>query len=98
MFTAGLPDGRHLYVAVITILLGQTLLFASTPLLIGTSCLWAAMAAFVGWYEEPVLAARYGQQYEDYRANVRSWRPRLTPWASRHEQPSSAAEPDAESP
>ena len=69
-----------MYLAVVTILLGQSVLFASTTLLIYTLLVWAAMAAFVRWYEEPVLAMRYGRQYEDYRRNVRAWWPRLTPW------------------
>jgi protein-S-isoprenylcysteine O-methyltransferase Ste14 len=75
-----------MYLAVVTILLGQSLLFASTTLLIYTLMVWAAMAAFVRWYEEPVLAARYGQQYEDYRRNVRAWWPKLRPWNPRNEQ------------
>ena len=75
-----------MYLAVVTILLGQSVLFASTTLLIYTLLVWAAMAAFVRWYEEPVLATRYGRQYEDYRRNVRAWWPRLTPWNSRNEQ------------
>jgi protein-S-isoprenylcysteine O-methyltransferase Ste14 len=69
-----------MYLAVVTILLGQTVLFASTALVVYTLLVWAAMAAFVRWYEEPVLASRYGRQYDDYRRNVRGWWPRLTPW------------------
>ena len=75
-----------MYLAVVTILLGQCVLFASTTLLVYTLLVWAAMAAFVRWYEEPVLAARYGEQYQVYRRNVRSWWPRLTPWTSSDEQ------------
>lgn len=79
-----------MYVAVVTILLGQSLLFASTPLFVYSLLVWAAMAAFVRWYEEPVLAARYGPQYEEYRRHVRAWWPRLTPWSSR--EPSRASD------
>ena len=75
-----------MYVAVVTILLGQCVLFVSTTLLIYTLLVWAAMATFVRWYEEPVLATRYGQQYEDYRHNVKAWWPRLTPWSPADEQ------------
>jgi protein-S-isoprenylcysteine O-methyltransferase Ste14 len=75
-----------MYLAVVTILLGQSVLFVSTTLLIYTLMVWAAMAAFVRWYEEPVLAARYGPQYEDYRRNVRAWWPKLRPWNPRNEQ------------
>ena len=81
-----------MYLAVVTILLGQSALFASTTLLIYTLVVWAAMAAFVRWYEEPVLATRYGPQYEDYRRNVRAWWPKLTPWDSRNAQSGSSDE------
>lgn len=81
-----------MYVAVVTILLGQCLLFGSTPLLVYTVVVWATMAAFVRWYEEPVLTTRYGQQYQDYRRNVRAWWPRLTPWVPTNEQSRSSAE------
>ncbi len=75
-----------MYLAVVTILLGQSVLLVSATLLIYTLVVWAAMAAFVRWYEEPVLAARYGPQYEAYRRHVRAWWPRLTPWDSANEQ------------
>jgi protein-S-isoprenylcysteine O-methyltransferase Ste14 len=75
-----------MYLAVVTILLGQCVLFASTTLLIYTLVVWAAMVAFVRWYEEPVLATRYGQQYEEYRHHVRAWWPKLTPWNSQNEE------------
>ena len=81
-----------MYLAVVTILLGQSVLFASTTLLIYTLLVWAAMAAFVRWYEEPVLATRYGSHYEDYRRNVRAWWPRLTPWDSSDRQSRSSDE------
>ena len=83
-----------MYLAVVTILLGQSLLFASTTLLIYTLLVGAAMTAFVRWYEEPVLAARYGRQYEDYRRNVRGWLPRLAPWSSSDERSHSSTEPN----
>lgn len=68
-----------MYVAVVTIVLGQSLLFASTTVLVYALFVWAAMAAFVHWYEEPVLTERHGRQYDDYRRNVRAWWPRLIP-------------------
>jgi len=42
--------------------------------------MWLAFHAFVLAYEEPVLAESFGAQYEDFRANVPRWIPRLTPW------------------
>lgn len=44
-----------MYLAVVTILLGQSVLFASLTSLVYGLLVWAAMAAFVHWYEEPVL-------------------------------------------
>ena len=31
-------------------------------------------------YEEPALVLSFGTEYEDFRANVPRWIPRLTPW------------------
>lgn len=66
-----------MYLAVITTLVGQTLLFASQSLLLYTLAVTAAMVAFARWYEEPVLVARYGEQYRAYRDAVPGWIPRL---------------------
>jgi protein-S-isoprenylcysteine O-methyltransferase Ste14 len=46
------------------------------------------VVAFVRLYEEPVLARKFGADYEEYRRNVPRWLPRPTPW--RPEGPESA--------
>jgi protein-S-isoprenylcysteine O-methyltransferase Ste14 len=69
-----------MYVAVITAVLGQAMIFGSLGLLLYAVALWAMTAAFVRWYEEPVLLMRYGDEYERYRHAVRAWRPRLRPF------------------
>ncbi|WP_274627536.1 methyltransferase family protein [Arvimicrobium flavum] len=69
-----------MYVAVVGIILGQALIFAWWPLAAYAAAVGTAMAAFVRFYEEPVLAARYGAEYEAYRMAVPGWVPRLTPW------------------
>ena len=71
-----------MYVAVIAIVLGQVLIFWSLGLLLYAAVLWSMMAAFVRWYEEPVLQAQYGASYERYRQSVRGWIPRLHPWTA----------------
>ena len=41
---------------------------------------WAGFLLFVLGYEEPVLGEQFSEEYERYRANVRRWIPRFTPW------------------
>src|SRR5215216_3585407 len=69
-----------MYLAVVTAVLGQAMIFSSRALLGYALTVWAIMAAFVRWYEEPVLLERYGDQYQRYRQGVRAWVPRLHPW------------------
>ena len=69
-----------MYLAVLTIILGQALLFGSLGALGWGLVVWLTVHAFVLAYEEPTLSSTYGAQYDAYRANVRRWIPRLTPW------------------
>jgi protein-S-isoprenylcysteine O-methyltransferase Ste14 len=65
-----------MYLAVTATILGQWLLLGR-PVLLAYALLFAATVfAFVRGYEEPTLAARYGEQYERYRAEVPGWWPR----------------------
>jgi protein-S-isoprenylcysteine O-methyltransferase Ste14 len=73
-----------MYVAVIAAILGQAMIFGSLPLLVYAAIVWAIMAAFVHWYEEPVLLERYGDEYQRYRQHVRAWLPRARGW--RHDE------------
>lgn len=69
-----------MYLAVVTAVLGQAMIFGSLALLVYALAVWAIMAAFVRWYEEPLLLGRYGDQYQRYCEAVRAWIPRLRPW------------------
>ncbi len=69
-----------MYVAVLSIIAGQALLFASWAVVLYGVVMGIAMASFVHFYEEPTLVRRYGDEYETYRRAVPSWLPRLTPW------------------
>ena len=66
-----------MYVGVASILLGESLLFASVALL------WYAFAVVVGFnlfvllYEEPTLRRKFGASYERYCEAVPRWLPRL---------------------
>lgn len=69
-----------MYLAVIAAIAGQALLFGRLGLLAYAAVVAATMFAFVRLYEEPSLAARFGDQYDAYRRNVPGWWPRLRPW------------------
>lgn len=69
-----------MYLAVIAAILGQAMIFGSLALLLYALAVWAIMATFVRWYEEPLLQNRYGEEYGRYRRGVRAWVPRLHPW------------------
>jgi protein-S-isoprenylcysteine O-methyltransferase Ste14 len=69
-----------MYLAVLTIILGQALLFASWPLVIYAVIAFATVFTFVRTYEEPTLTETYGEQYLEYQRHVPGWWPRLTPW------------------
>ena len=69
-----------MYVAVLSIILGQALLFSSWTVVAYAVIGGVVMGSFVRFYEEPTLASRYGAEYETYRRNVPGWLPRLTPW------------------
>lgn len=69
-----------MYVAVVSAVLGQALLFGSLWLLAYAAAAWAITTAFVMLYEEPELKRRFGAEYAKYRQGVGRWIPRLTPW------------------
>ena len=83
-----------IYVALVAVILGQVALFGDQRLLAYGVLVWLAFHAFVVGYEEPVLVRRFGTEYEDFRANVPRWIPRLTPWrAARRRNHSSRGPP-----
>jgi protein-S-isoprenylcysteine O-methyltransferase Ste14 len=69
-----------MYLAVLAIILGQALLFGSWGALLYAGIVLLAVALFVRGYEEPTLELEYGDEYRDYRRNVRGWIPRTRPW------------------
>jgi len=69
-----------MYVAVAGTIIGQALLLGRVSLLGYAAIFYAVVIAFVRGYEEPVLAARYGEEYRAYRRAVPGWWPRLRPW------------------
>lgn len=78
-----------IYAGFLSVLLGEVLLFGSFGLLTYTLVAWCIGAAAVRWYEEPILARRFGAEYRAYQRAVPAWLPRLRPWVP-DEQPGSA--------
>jgi protein-S-isoprenylcysteine O-methyltransferase Ste14 len=75
--------------AVLTVLIGEAVLFGSPALLI-----WCAAFLGINWayfvlHEESALERRFGDEYRAYRRRVPRWIPRRTPWttAERREFP-----------
>ena len=69
-----------IYVGVVAVIVGQALLFGDGRLLWYAALLWLFFHVVVLVFEEPTLEQTFGAQYEDFRANVPRWIPRLTPW------------------
>jgi protein-S-isoprenylcysteine O-methyltransferase Ste14 len=65
-----------MYLAVTATILGQWLLLGRPVLLAWALVFLAVTFSFVRGYEEPALTARYGEEYERYRATVPGWWPR----------------------
>ena len=69
-----------MYLAVGATIVGQALILGRPVLLTYAAIFGFVVAAFVRGYEEPTLAARYGEQYDAYRRAVPAWWPRLRAW------------------
>jgi len=65
-----------MYVAVVTTILGQGLLFGNVGVLEYGAIVWLLFHAFVLIYEEPKLRSTFGPQYESFCAHVPRWIPR----------------------
>jgi EmrB/QacA subfamily drug resistance transporter len=68
-----------MYLAVTAAIAGQALLLGRLELGVYAAAAWAVMAAFSRWYEQPLLARRFGADYETYRRSVPAWVPRRSP-------------------
>jgi protein-S-isoprenylcysteine O-methyltransferase Ste14 len=69
-----------IYVAVTALIAGQGLLFGSVTVLVYGAIVWAGFFLLVLAHEEPALGEQFADEYKRYRANVRRWLPRITPW------------------
>jgi len=65
-----------MYVAVVMILIGESILFMSTRVLVEAVVFFVSAYLFVVFYEEPILRMQFGESYERYCRQVGRWIPR----------------------
>lgn len=66
-----------MYLGVLTVILAWAVLFGEWRLLVYAACVGACFQLFVVFYEEPHLRRTFGDSYEEYRARVGRWLPRI---------------------
>lgn len=69
-----------IYVAVLSLIFGQALLWADASVLAYGALIGAGFHLFVILYEEPTLMRVFAAEYAMFQANVPRWIPRLNPW------------------
>jgi len=70
-----------MYIAVVSVIIGQGLLFGNIRVLEYGALVWLGFHLFVLAYEEPVLRATFGTEYKGLCDHVPRWVPRLRPWS-----------------
>jgi protein-S-isoprenylcysteine O-methyltransferase Ste14 len=68
-----------MYVGVVTVLLGEALLFRSLALMCYVVIFFTVVHLFVVLYEEPALRRKFGESYETYCRQVHRWIPHRPP-------------------
>jgi len=79
-----------MYIAVVSAIFGQTLIFGNVILLEYGAVVWLFFHLFVLVYEEPALTTSFGHEYQRFCAEVPRWIPRLTPWSPHLDRPAAA--------
>jgi protein-S-isoprenylcysteine O-methyltransferase Ste14 len=69
-----------MYIGVLSMLVGEAVLYRADVLLGYAAALFLAFHLFVVAYEEPTLRRKFGASHERYCASVPRWLPRLRPW------------------
>jgi protein-S-isoprenylcysteine O-methyltransferase Ste14 len=67
-----------MYVAVVTTIVGQGVLFGNLKVIEYSAIVWLLCHLFVLIYEEPTLRASFGPEYDAFCAAVPRWIPRFT--------------------
>jgi protein-S-isoprenylcysteine O-methyltransferase Ste14 len=66
---------------ILAILLGETLLLGSLPLLLWFIFFLLVNFIYIRFFEESHLEQRFGDEYLCYKDNVPRWIPRIKPWS-----------------
>jgi protein-S-isoprenylcysteine O-methyltransferase Ste14 len=69
-----------MYVADLTVISGQAVLFHNVGLVVYGLLVWLGLHIFVTQYEEPTLRRAFGSAYATFCNNVPRWVPRFIPW------------------
>ncbi len=64
-----------MYVGVLLILIGESIIFSSLAILQYALFVWLMFHLFVVFYEEPTLRKKFGATYDEYRKSVSRWVP-----------------------
>lgn len=75
-----------MYVAVVAVIVGQSLILENTRVLEYGALVWLGFHLFVVAYEEPTLRATFGPEYESFCSGVSRWIPRLSPWPGHNDE------------
>ncbi len=70
-----------MYLAVVSAILGESMILGSLSLLAYGALIWLTFHIFVLAYEEPNLRRTFGAEYDAFCANVPRWVPRFSPWS-----------------
>jgi protein-S-isoprenylcysteine O-methyltransferase Ste14 len=69
-----------MYLALVLAVLGQSMIQGNLNLVLYGTLVWLISHLFVVVYEEPTLRRTFGDDYDEFCANVPRWIPRLRPW------------------
>jgi protein-S-isoprenylcysteine O-methyltransferase Ste14 len=71
-----------MYIGLLTLVAGWSILLASPVLALYTATLVISFHVRVIMNEEPRLGSQFGKEWASYSAHVGRWLPRLRPWSS----------------
>lgn len=66
-----------MYIAVISILIGESLLFSSLLLAAYSILVWIIFHLYIVLFEEPILLKQFSESYTKYCVSVPRWLPRI---------------------